>query len=186
MFLFSIILIFLYHFRFQDEELDLNLDNLDNNDEEIRSDDEDKGITLKNDLTNDAATTILPSMELKVDIMAQQLKFIACLKIIMEELSTLASGYEVDGGHLRAQLYFWLEKEVEVLRQLCDYNVNLDENLFMAEENSTAADSGGVFDDERPRSPSLFHEALRNDRANMTARFCCEIKGLNAITTQMP
>ncbi len=29
------------------------------------------------------------------DIMAQQLKFIACLKIMMEELSTLATGFEV-------------------------------------------------------------------------------------------
>lgn len=32
------------------------------------------------------------------DIMAQQLKFVACLKILMEELSTLATGYEVDGN----------------------------------------------------------------------------------------
>lgn len=32
-----------------------------------------------------------------VDIMAQQLKFVACLKILMEELSTLATGFEVDG-----------------------------------------------------------------------------------------
>lgn len=29
--------------------------------------------------------------------MAQQLKFVACLKILMEELSTLATGFEVDG-----------------------------------------------------------------------------------------
>ena len=36
-----------------------------------------------------------------LDIMAQQLKFIACLKIMMEELSTLATGFEVDGGLLR-------------------------------------------------------------------------------------
>ncbi len=36
-----------------------------------------------------------------LDIMAQQLKFIACLKIMMEELSTLATGFEVDGGVLR-------------------------------------------------------------------------------------
>lgn len=32
-----------------------------------------------------------------IDIMAQQLKFVACLKILMEELSTLATGFEVDG-----------------------------------------------------------------------------------------
>ncbi|XP_069360206.1 dmX-like protein 2 isoform X8 [Maniola hyperantus] len=56
-----------------------------------------------------------------VDIMAQQLKFVACLKILMEELSTLATGFEVDGGHLRYQLYIWLEREVEALRRLCGY-----------------------------------------------------------------
>lgn len=54
--------------------------------------------------------------------MAQQLKFVACLKILMEELSTLATGYEVDGGQLRYQLYLWLEREVEALRQLCSYS----------------------------------------------------------------
>lgn len=59
-----------------------------------------------------------------LDIMAQQLKFVACLKILMEELSTLATGFEVDGGQLRYQLYVWLEKEVEALKQLCNYSAN--------------------------------------------------------------
>lgn len=59
-----------------------------------------------------------------IDIMAQQLKFIACLKIMMEELSTLATGLEVDGGLLRFQLYVWLEKCVAALRQLCHYGAN--------------------------------------------------------------
>nr|CAD7420937.1 unnamed protein product [Timema poppensis] len=57
-----------------------------------------------------------------LDIMAQQLKFVACLKILMEELSTLATGFEVDGGQLRYQLYVWLEREVDALRQLCNYS----------------------------------------------------------------
>ncbi|GLV44690.1 Rabconnectin-3A [Carabus blaptoides fortunei] len=57
----------------------------------------------------------------QIDIMAQQLKFVACLKILMEELSTLATGFEVDGGQLRYQLYIWLEREVEALRELCSY-----------------------------------------------------------------
>lgn len=51
----------------------------------------------------------------KLDIMAHQLKFIACLKIIAEELSTLATGIEADGGTLRRQFYMWLEKEVRLL-----------------------------------------------------------------------
>lgn len=55
------------------------------------------------------------------DIMAQQLKFVACLKILMEELATLATGFEVDGSNLRYQFYIWLEKEVEALKYLCNY-----------------------------------------------------------------
>lgn len=58
--------------------------------------------------------------------MAQQLKFVACLKIMMEELSTLATGFEVDGGQLRYQLYIWLEKEVQVLKSICSYGLDLD------------------------------------------------------------
>ncbi|XP_063894834.1 dmX-like protein 2 isoform X4 [Helicoverpa armigera] len=73
--------------------------------------------TVNGNSENDKPTDDTPS----VDIMAQQLKFVACLKILMEELSTLATGYEVDGGHLRYQLYIWLEREVEALRRLCGY-----------------------------------------------------------------
>lgn len=40
---------------------------------------------------------------------------------MMEELSTLATGYEVDGGQLRYQLYIWLEKSVSALKDLCLY-----------------------------------------------------------------
>ncbi|XP_052281684.1 dmX-like protein 2 isoform X4 [Dreissena polymorpha] len=63
----------------------------------------------------------------EVDIFAQQYKFIACLKVIMEEMQTLSTGFEVDGGQLRYQqgpryqVYIWLEREVEALRLLCNY-----------------------------------------------------------------
>jgi len=60
------------------------------------------------------------------DIMAHQLKFIACIKIMVDELSTLATGFEVDGGQLRYQLYVWLEKEVEVLKRLSSYVMEPD------------------------------------------------------------
>lgn len=46
------------------------------------------------------------------DILATQLKFTACLKIMTNELRTLSTGYELDGGKLRYQLYQWLEREV--------------------------------------------------------------------------
>ncbi|XP_053557561.1 dmX-like protein 1 isoform X2 [Bombina bombina] len=61
------------------------------------------------------------------DIIAAQLKFRACLKILTGELRTLSTGYEVDGGKLRYQLYSWLERAVVALQKICDYNANMDE-----------------------------------------------------------
>ncbi|XP_057644808.1 dmX-like protein 1 isoform X2 [Chionomys nivalis] len=55
------------------------------------------------------------------DIIAVQLKFRACLKILTVELRTLSTGYEIDGGKLRYQLYHWLEKEVVALQRICDF-----------------------------------------------------------------
>ncbi|KAM6980292.1 dmX-like protein 2 isoform 2-T2 [Aplochiton taeniatus] len=61
--------------------------------------------------------------ESEVDVIAEQLKFRACLKILMTELRTLATGYEVDGGKLRFQLYNWLEKEIGAMHRICNYKV---------------------------------------------------------------
>lgn len=68
-----------------------------------------------------------------VDIFAQQYKFIACLRVLMEEMQTLATGFEVDGGQLRFQLYIWLEKEVEALKLLCNYG-SVEEEVEEEEE----------------------------------------------------
>lgn len=51
------------------------------------------------------------------DILAAQLKFTACLKIMTNELRTLSTGYELEGGKLRYQLYQWLEREVRTCKQ---------------------------------------------------------------------
>lgn len=56
-------------------------------------------------------------------MIAEQLKFRACLKILMTELRTLATGFEVDGGKLRFQLYSWLEKEIAAMHKICNYKV---------------------------------------------------------------
>lgn len=64
--------------------------------------------------------------ESEVDVIAEQLKFRACLKILMTELRTLATGFEVDGGKLRFQLYSWLEKEIAAMHKICNYKVNLN------------------------------------------------------------
>ncbi len=109
-----------------------------------------------------------------MDIMAQQLKFIACLKIMMEELSTLATGFEVDGGLLRYQLYIWLEREVEALKQLCNYGAT-DPNLSIA--SGAAADGAGsdqptvteLLAGSKGRRPTL-HEVMMAEKADFEAK----------------
>lgn len=100
----------------EEDELKLDWD-------EDEEDEDDKGSVLSfSKITSRAASRrasiASDSADLykKADIMAQQLKFIAGLKILMEELETLASGSEPDGGQLRYILYMWLEKEVEILK----------------------------------------------------------------------
>ncbi|KAM8984129.1 dmX-like protein 1 isoform 4-T4 [Ara ararauna] len=61
------------------------------------------------------------------DIISAQLKFRACLKILTVELRTLSTGYEIDGGKLRYQLYQWLEREVVALQKTCDYSVEVED-----------------------------------------------------------
>ncbi|XP_006134554.1 dmX-like protein 1 isoform X3 [Pelodiscus sinensis] len=61
------------------------------------------------------------------DVISAQLKFRACLKILTVELRTLSTGYEVDGGKLRYQLYHWLEREVIALQKTCDYSAEIEE-----------------------------------------------------------
>lgn len=69
---------------------------------EESEDSEDGGISMKlgkkdeDEIEEEDDEEKTPTDE-QIDIMAQQLKFVACLKILMEELSTLATGFEVDG-----------------------------------------------------------------------------------------
>ncbi|CAJ0940690.1 unnamed protein product [Ranitomeya imitator] len=67
----------------------------------------------------------------EVDVIAEQLKFRACLKILMTELRTLATGHEVDGGKLRFQLYNWLEKEIAAMHKI--FNHETDSKDFTIE-----------------------------------------------------
>ncbi|CAG0916295.1 unnamed protein product [Notodromas monacha] len=105
----------------------------------------------------------------KFDIMAQQLKFIACLQILMEELSTLATGCEVDGGQLRFQLYVWLEREVHALRQLCNYNEDLEDTSECDETLGEMDGSRGYPMNGIADKPTL-HEILLADKADFEAK----------------
>ncbi|XP_052007916.1 dmX-like protein 2 isoform X1 [Xyrauchen texanus] len=106
---------------------------LDWDDDKEEDEDEEGGLTMKKPEAGDEEAK-KPSKgsalqhqdsagKSEVDVIAEQLKFRACLKILMTELRTLATGYEVDGGKLRFQLYNWLEKEIEAIHLICNYKV---------------------------------------------------------------
>lgn len=79
---------------------------------------------------------LLSSSTKIVDTFAQQLKFISCLKILIEEMSTLANGFEVVGGQLRYYMYYWLERETELLKKLGDYKSVLVKKIFKNKETN--------------------------------------------------
>nr|XP_014347443.1 PREDICTED: dmX-like protein 2 isoform X3 [Latimeria chalumnae] len=118
--------------KIEDEPLHLDWGKDENSDEEAV---ETEGLQMKvskseekeektiQEVTKALQTEDSGASESEVDVIAEQLKFRACLKIIMTELRTLATGYEVDGGKLRFQLYNWLEKEIATMHQICNYKV---------------------------------------------------------------
>ena len=134
----------------------------DDDDEEEYGDDKEVKLTKKQTLDVEEPDPV--SAPVKIDIMAQQLKFMACLKIMMEELSTLATGFEVDGGVIRHQLYVWLEKEVDALNELCNYGQsNRSSDLPVTEvvlENA---------EEESLHRPSL-HNVILNEKLDFETR----------------
>lgn len=149
-------------------------DNEDKEDDEDAKSDKMDAKTLETK-TDDAKTDAKSQdSNNQLDIMAQQLKFIACLKILMEELSTLATGYEVDGGQLRYQLYVWLEKEVEALKQLCNYsNTNVDH--YVKDETSNLDNIQNEFDtpilsNKFGHDKPTLHEILLQEKQDFEAK----------------
>ncbi|KAL5274949.1 DMXL1 family protein [Megaselia abdita] len=136
-------------------------------------DDSDEGLNMKAELG--VVDKLVQNEELakpgKLDIMAQQLKFVACLKILMEELSTLATGFEVDGGQLRYQLYVWLEREVEALKQLCNYCNAENEALEPTAIEQTEKDNNPMQSHKQvtTEKPTL-HEILIQERQDFEAK----------------
>ncbi|CAH0558785.1 unnamed protein product [Brassicogethes aeneus] len=137
-------------------------------DEGEKSDSSEEGLKMKLGNSEDKGGKEEPDEESdgeqRIDIMAQQLKFVACLKILMEELSTLATGFEVDGGQLRYQLYIWLEKEVEALRELCNY-VTTDSTEPSDLEQTTELENSEV-----TSSKPTLHEILVQEKLDFEAK----------------
>uniref|UniRef100_A0A8C1VG41 Dmx-like 2 n=1 Tax=Cyprinus carpio TaxID=7962 RepID=A0A8C1VG41_CYPCA len=116
---------------------------LDWGDDKEEDEDEEGGLTMKKpEVEDEEAKKPSKSAALQhedstgesgVDVIAEQLKFRACLKILMTELRTLATGYEVDGGKLRFQLYNWLEKEIELEKWGEDGSLDLEDSQIRGE-----------------------------------------------------
>uniref|UniRef100_A0A182NDD9 RAVE complex protein Rav1 C-terminal domain-containing protein n=1 Tax=Anopheles dirus TaxID=7168 RepID=A0A182NDD9_9DIPT len=149
------------------------------NDDDESSDD-DGGIQIKKKLVEPALGVAEPEDDGatgnsgSLDIMAQQLKFIACLKILMEELSTLATGFEVDGGQLRYQLYVWLEREVEALKHLCNYSTGDSENTAIEDTTAGTTDpverDTPVLSNKFPHDKPTLHEILIQEKQDFEAK----------------
>nr|XP_061796137.1 dmX-like protein 2 [Nerophis lumbriciformis] len=101
--------------------------------------------------------------ESEVDVIAEQLKFRACLKILMTELRTLATGFEVDGGKLRFQLYSWLEKEIAAMHTICNYKSE-------AEHWAERAASVDISDDMLERTDAGAYERHQMERRRLQAK----------------
>ncbi|XP_044049910.1 dmX-like protein 2 isoform X9 [Siniperca chuatsi] len=107
--------------------------------------------------------------ESEVDVIAEQLKFRACLKILMTELRTLATGFEVDGGKLRFQLYSWLEKEIAAMHTICNYKVE-------GKDEDSEVERWG----ERTASVDISDETLEHTEAGAYERHQMERRRLQA------
>uniref|UniRef100_A0A8C1JRA7 Dmx-like 2 n=1 Tax=Cyprinus carpio TaxID=7962 RepID=A0A8C1JRA7_CYPCA len=146
---------------------------LDWGDDKEEDEDEEGGLTMKKpEVEDEEAKKPSKSAALQhedstgesgVDVIAEQLKFRACLKILMTELRTLATGYEVDGGKLRFQLYNWLEKEIEATHHICNYkNVKYHTENYVV--NSQIRGEAGAYERHQMERRRLQAKQLHAER----------------------
>ncbi|XP_069030191.1 dmX-like protein 2 isoform X1 [Embiotoca jacksoni] len=170
--------------KVEEDELKLdwevNKEGDDDDDDEDEDEDDDDGLTMKkpeletkaDEGSGNSGTKLKrddSQVESEVDVIAEQLKFRACLKILMTELRTLATGFEVDGGKLRFQLYSWLEKEIAAMHTICNYKVE------GKEEDSEVKRWG-----DRTASVDISDEALEHTEAGAYERHQMERRRLQA------
>ncbi|XP_074476361.1 dmX-like protein 2 isoform X9 [Sebastes fasciatus] len=162
------------------EDDDLKLDWEADKDED-EDDDDDDGLTMKKpeaETADGGSESDDPKMqrddsqgESEVDVIAEQLKFRACLKILMTELRTLATGFEVDGGKLRFQLYSWLEKEIAAMHTICNYKVEGKEEDSEVERWRERTASVDISDDAfTERTEAGAYERHQMERRRLQAK----------------
>ncbi|KAK9542420.1 hypothetical protein VZT92_000285 [Zoarces viviparus] len=163
----------------EEDELKLDWEQAKEDDEE--EDDDDDGLTMKKPEANTKADGGSESdgpklqsedskSESEVDVIAEQLKFRACLKILMTELRTLATGFEVDGGKLRFQLYSWLEKEIAAMHTICNYKVEGKDEDSEVERWRERTASVDISDDALERTDAGAYERHHMERRRLQAK----------------
>uniref|UniRef100_A0A3Q2CU11 Dmx-like 2 n=1 Tax=Cyprinodon variegatus TaxID=28743 RepID=A0A3Q2CU11_CYPVA len=90
------------------EEDDLKLDWGDDKDDE--EDEDEDGLTMKKPETEDKGSKSDDHKQQKGDS-----------QVSLDLYFQLSTGFEVDGGKLRFQLYSWLEKEIAAMHTICNY-----------------------------------------------------------------
>ncbi|XP_072321095.1 dmX-like protein 2 isoform X4 [Eucyclogobius newberryi] len=160
-----------------DDELQLDWGEDKEEDEDDEDDDDDGGLAMKK--PEETKTSNGGGLKLQredsqgeseVDVIAEQLKFRACLKILMTELRTLATGFEVDGGKLRFQLYHWLEKEIAAMHTICNYKVEGKEEEPESDRWVERSGSVDISDDVFERSDAGAYERHQMERKRLQAK----------------
>ncbi|TDH16870.1 hypothetical protein EPR50_G00002570 [Perca flavescens] len=163
------------------EEDILKLDWEEDKEDDDEDEDDDGGLTMKKPEAETKEDKVLgsggpnlqredPQGESEVDVIAEQLKFRACLKILMTELRTLATGFEVDGGKLRFQLYSWLEKEIAAMHTICNYKVEGKEEDSEVERWRERTASVDISDDALERTEAGAYERHQMERRRLQAK----------------
>ncbi|XP_069381921.1 dmX-like protein 2 isoform X1 [Paralichthys olivaceus] len=166
--------------KVEEDELKLNWED-DKGDEDDDDDDDDGGLTMKKPESESKADggseSGRPKLqradsqgESEVDVIAEQLKFRACLKILMTELRTLATGFEVDGGKLRFQLYNWLEKEIAGMHTICNYKVEGKEEDSEVERWGEHTASVDITDEDLEQTEAGAYERHQMERRRLQAK----------------
>ncbi|XP_068424902.1 dmX-like protein 2 isoform X2 [Clinocottus analis] len=161
--------------KLEEDELKLDWEE----DKEDDDDDDEDGLTMKKpeakadgdpESGDPKAQRDDSQSESEVDVIAEQLKFRACLKILMTELRTLATGFEVDGGKLRFQLYSWLEKEIAAMHTICNYKVEGKEEDSEVERWRDRTASVDISDDALERTDAGAYERHQMERRRLQAK----------------
>lgn len=79
-------------------------------------------------LPNNESTTAKSKETRHLDVVAQQMKFSAMLKLLINELHGLPSSCEIADEDLRPFFIKWLEKELEILHKMSDYGSVAEES----------------------------------------------------------